>query len=414
MAAVAAFAPVSEPVAIGPQQRCRWHVIGSDLHPVSAELRARSARPRPLSATVAPEPAATAVLLGSTFRWQDNALLLDGIAASRRDGGRLVLVHCGAGGASLLQVAAKEDPQARTLAVELPEQPSSRAVRVAVSLACADPPATGELRVDNDAKVSRTAWKRVSLPAPRAPRDTPVRPGSVLVSGGLGGLGIRAAGVLASTLGLHPVLLDSVVPAQVPSDVVNHLRRLRAGPAGVTVVRADVTDGNQLADVLGAVLAEGRRPPITAVVHCAGLLQAGPIAGFSSHDLAVAQQVKVDGLGNVLACLKPERLRHLVTFGSVTAQAPHRSMASYALANELLRRATMRAAQDLPNCATVAAEWSLWSGAGMAHQAAATGQARRMGMTPVSLRDGMATLLRLLSWPPGPTRATALLLLGEP
>ena len=410
MAAVAAFAPVSEPVAIGAQQRCRWHVIGSDLHPVSAELRARSARPRPLSSTVAPEPAATAVLLGSTFRWQDNALLLDGIAASRRDGGRLVLVHCGAGGASLLQVAAREDPQARTLAVELPEQPSPRAVRLAVSLACADPPATGELRVDNDGKVSRIAWRRLSLPAPRPPRDTAVRPGSVLVTGGLGGLGIRAAGVLASTLGVHPVLLDSVVPAEVPSDVANHLRRLSAGPAGVTTVRADVTDGDQLA----AVLAEGRWPPLTAVVHCAGLLQAGPIAGFSSHDLAVAQQVKVDGLGNVLACLKAERLRHLVTFGSVTAQAPHRSMASYALANELLRRATMRAAQDLPNCATVAAEWSLWSGAGMAHQAAATGQARRMGMTPVSLRDGMATLLRLLSWPPGPTRATALLLLGEP
>jgi hypothetical protein len=88
-------------------------------------------------------------------------------------------------------------------------------------------------------------------------------------------------------------------------------------------------------------------------------------------------------------------------------------MASYALANELLRRATMRAARELPDCATVAAEWSLWSGAGMAHQAAATGQARRMGMTPVSLRDGMAALLRLLAWPPGPTRATPLLLLGD-
>src|SRR5829696_7241289 len=313
MSTVTAFAPVSEPVAIGPQRRCRWHVIGSDLHPVAAELRARSARPRPLSAGQGPDPAATAVVLGSTFRWEDNALLLDGIAASKRDGGRLVLVHCGAGGASLLQVAAKEDPQARTLAIELPEHPSGRAVRLAVSLANADPPATGELRVDDDGRVSRITWQRLMLPPARGPRDTggpPPRPGSILVTGGLGGLGIRAAGVLATVLGLHPVLLDTLTPADLATDVASHLRRLRAGPAGATVMNADVTDGHQVA----AALAGGGWPPVTAVVHCAGLLQAGPIAAFTAHDLAVAQFVKVDGLRHVLDAIKTERLRHLVTF----------------------------------------------------------------------------------------------------
>lgn len=410
MSTVGAFAPVSEPVAIGPQRRCRWHVIGSDLHPACAELRARSAPPRSLPAGQEPEPAATAVLLGDAFGWPDNALLLDGIGASRRDGGRLVLVHRGAGGSSLLRVAAKEDPHARNLTVELPEHPSARAVRLAVSLANADPAAAGELTVDNDGRVTRTGWRRIALPPAREPRGTGRPAGSVLVTGGLGGLGIRAAGVLATVLRLHPVLVDTLTPADVAADVAGHLRRLRAGPAGATVVTADVTDGNRLA----AALARGDWPPVTAVVHCAGLLRAGPIAAFTAYDLAIAQLVKVDGLRNVLAALKTERLRHLVTFGSVTAEAPHRNMASYALANELLRRATMRAARELPQCATIAAEWSLWSGAGMAHQASATSQARRMGMTPVSLRDGMATLVRLLAWPPGPDRAAPLLLLGEP
>jgi NAD(P)-dependent dehydrogenase (short-subunit alcohol dehydrogenase family) len=389
----------------GAFQRRRWHVIGSEFHPVAEQLRARSAAVhRPVGGGVA-EPLATAVLLGAEFRWQDNALLLDGIAASLREGGRLALIHLGAGGSSLLRVAGKENPALDTVSIQLHNPPSARAIRVAVTLANAMSVGAGELNVDNSGVITRTAWEPVPLPEPLS-RDHRQGDCSVLVTGGLGGLGLRAAMVLSQRCGLHPVLVDTLTPEELPADAARHLERLRSARNGVTVLNADVTDEHAIASALSAV----NEPPITAVVHCAGLLHAGPVTRCASDQLAAMQAVKVHGLRNVLATLNSDRLRHLIAFGSITAEDPHHNMGGYALANELLWRTTLQAARSLPGCATVAAQWSLWSGAGMAHQAGAVPQARSMGMTPISLRSGMVALVRLMSWPVGPTNAARLLL----
>jgi len=398
--------PVASPAAF---RRRRWHIIGSDRHPAAAGLLARSAGMRPALGPEPPYPAATAVLLGDRFGWRDNAMLLDGVAAARRDGGRLVLVHTGAGGASLLRVAAKELARLEVMAIELPADPAPRAVRVAIALACDDRVAGTDLLVHADGLVTRQRWQPVDLPAPPVPLPATSTARCVLVTGGLGGLGIRVAAVLSAVYRLHPVLLDATTPAELSPDAAGYLARLRRGGTGVTVRTTDVTD----ADGVAAALSTVDTAPIVGVVHCAGLLQGRPLDRFTSHDLAVAQLVKVDGLRNVLAAVDRRRLRHLITFGSITAETPHRSMASYALANELLRRETLRAARELPVAATVAAQWSLWSGAGMAHQAGAVSQARRMGMIPVSLRAGTSALLRLLSWPAGPEHAAALILQGQ-
>ncbi len=148
------------------------------------------------------------------------------------------------------------------------------------------------------------------------------------------------------------------------------------------------------------------------MVHCAGLVAGGPVARTRPADLDELQAAKVDGLRAVLDALDPRALRHLVVFGSIAARAPHRQLGGYGLANELLRRETLRRAAGLPGCATVVAEWSLWSGAGRAHEMGAVGQARRMGMAPVALRPGMEALLRLLAWPVGPGSAAPVVLTG--
>lgn len=405
MACVRAFAPVRQPMAPGTFRRRRWYVIGSECHPVAGQLRARSAAVRPPIAGRVADPPATAVLLGTEFRWQDNALLLDGIAAGLREGGRLALMHLGAGGSSLLRVAGKENPGLDTLSIQLPSAPSARAIRVAVTLANSVGVEAGELYVDNSGAITRTGWEPVPLPEPPS-RHPPQDAGSVLVTGGLGGLGLRAAAVLAQCRGLHPVLVDTAIPKELPAGAARHLARLRSTRNGVTVLHADVTDEHAIESALSAV----NQPPITAIVHCAGLLHAGPVTRCTSDQLAAAQAVKVHGLRNVLATLNLDRLRHLIAFGSITAEDPHHNMGCYALANELLQRTTLQAAMSLPGCGTVAAQWSLWSGAGMAHRTGAVPQARRMGMTPISLRSGMVALVRLMSWPAGSANAARLLL----
>lgn len=388
-----AFLPRRIPVPPGEFRRRCWHLIGPDTHPVAAELRARSAPPE--------SARGTAILLGAEFGWEDNARLLDGIAAACRDGGRLALVHLGAGGASLLRAAAKEDPALDVRCVELSAEPSARAIRVAVSLLNSEGTLPSLAQVGDDGRITTTGWCPAELP----PVVTGgVRPGrSVVVTGGLGGLGLRAAVVLSKVYGLHPILIDVLEPAQLPPSSARHLSGLSA-----TVLTADVTDRHGIARLLSTTDA----PPVGAVVHCAGLLTGGPVATTTTTALVHAQRVKVAGLEAVLAAIDPAELRQLITFGSITAEEPHRSLGCYGLANELLRRSTIRAAAGLPRCSTVAAQWSLWSGAGMAQQAGAIQQARRMGMTPLPLRAGMDALVRLFGWPPGPADAAPVLLYG--
>ncbi|MEU4445546.1 SDR family NAD(P)-dependent oxidoreductase [Actinosynnema sp. NPDC050801] len=366
---------VGEPVRPVPAVPHRWHVVGSTAHPLASRLRRDGGE------------AGTAVLLGSRFRPADNALLLEGVASALRHGGPLVLAHLGAGGGSLLRVAALEDPRLAVRVVELPAVPSREVADLAVAAVDSVDP---DLLVDERGRIARPAGQAVELPPRR-----PLAGTGVLVTGGARGLGLRAALVLAYVHGWCPVVVDAAWPDARAEE--------RLASVGAVVVRADVTDRGELSRALADV-----GVPIGAVVHCAGTLAAGAVRRCTPADLARAQAAKVTGLRTVLDVLPADRLRHLVVFGSITARDPHRQMGAYGLANELLRRAALREAARLPGCSTVVAEWSLWSGAGMAHEVGAVAQARRMGMTPISLRAGMDALLRLLHWPSGRDHAAAI------
>jgi hypothetical protein len=250
--------------------------------------------------------------------------------------------------------------------IELPARPSRDAVAHAVVAAGAD---TTGVSVD-DQGIHQHSWQPIELPPWEPWRSR----GAVVVSGGLGGLGLRAAITVSRVHGLHPVLIDTSPAAPPP----------RAGH--VTVLHADVTRSDGLEAALSTV-----ELPVVAFVHCAGTLFSRRVRDLTANDLAEAAAAKVTGFHNVIDLLDPGPLRHVVAFGSVTAHDPHLGMGAYGLANELLSRSARHRA--------LVAEWSLWSGAGLAHELGAVAQARRMGITPIPLRDGMRTLLRLLRLP---------------
>ncbi|OKJ95188.1 hypothetical protein AMK26_31970 [Streptomyces sp. CB03234] len=433
---VRAFRAVPEPVpdvAPGTGGGVRdWTVLGAEDGPVADALR-RASRPGGAPGV--------AVVLGERYRDAYDAVLLDAVARAEAGAGRVVLLHRGAGGASLLRAAARESAgRLRVASAELPADRSAPwpAGWDAGRLAGVADAVGGELRVAGRTgvpaagAVARLGWQPAALTSRVQSREGPpsrdgtdacqgagppggtgpcggtAMPcgGTAIVTGGLGGLGLRVASVLAVVHGMRPVLLDVSAPEELAGRDAGVWRRLR-DQSGVMALRVDLTDA-------GATDAALRRVPgpVRAVVHCAGLVAGGPVARTRADDLRELRDAKVGTLRHVLAGIDAEELRHLVVFGSVTARAPHRNMGGYALANEVLRRETLRWAPHLPYAATVVAEWSLWSGAGQAHAMGAVAQARRMGMVPVALRPGMAALSRLLARPAGPGNADALVLVG--
>jgi NAD(P)-dependent dehydrogenase (short-subunit alcohol dehydrogenase family) len=395
MRAVHAQARVEMPMPFAeqPQRHTRLRIFGSAGHPVARAL-----------CDVPGEPAtATLVLLGARFASADNALLLQGMRNAWWHRRRLVLIHLGAGGETLLRSSMADRRIPEWLSIELPAVPSAAALRAALRLACSD--GTGELRVDGTGTFA-TSWQPFTLPPPWQGHPGPPDPQVAVVTGGLGGLGLRVAALLSYQYGLHPVLIDKVQRLRPESPADRRITRLASYPAGLTVRAADVTDAQAMAAALS-----GLSGPITTVVHCAGVL--GPAGDCSPDDLAATQAVKVIGLRNVLAAVNPQQLSHLITFGSSLAEEPAHNLGCYALANELLRRATLEAAAGVPQATTVVAEWSIWAGAGMAHNLGLVAQARRRGLVPISLQAGMRVMGRLLALPAGAGRAQAIILRGS-
>ncbi|MEV5536169.1 KR domain-containing protein [Saccharopolyspora shandongensis] len=356
----------------------QWFVIGTGPAPLRAVLGA---------STSGPGPAIPVVVLGDGFRPDDNEFLLRGLAVARAGSGRLALVHTGSGGGSLLNCAVAEDDRLSAIEIELSGGATPPAVEAAIAFAGRHADGFRHVEIDGAGNAWRTGWSDVDVP-----RADPARlAGEVLITGGLGGLGVRVAGMLRARTGIRPVLLDDLGRGGIPGDVRAALARLKSS-GGTTILDADVTDGTQVRAALA-----GRQ--VTGIVHCAGDVRGGFVANATASRLAALQAPKVTGLRNVLAAVDRGALRRLITFGSITARSPHPNMGAYALANELLRRGTTAAAGGLPDCGCTAVEWSLFSGAGQAHRMGAVRQAKRMGMPPVPLRAGMEVLLRLFADP---------------
>jgi NAD(P)-dependent dehydrogenase (short-subunit alcohol dehydrogenase family) len=333
--------------------------------------------------------AGTVVTLGSDATPAARAALLRGVRHAHGAGGPLVLVHGGAGGASLLHTLSLERPGMACAAVEV--APTRGALEAAWAVARAPLPGSIEVTVDARGLATVPAWREAAWPNGRpslAPGDR------VLVTGGTGGLGSAVALHLGRRLKVHPVLVDTAPLGAARTQAT--LSRLSSAGVACTHLVADVTDA---ASVAGALRGVGAERPITAVVHCAGLISGGRLATLDVAGVDRLRAPKVDGLRTLLATLDRRDLRVVLGFGSVLSHVPHPSVGAYAYANELLRRELRRAQCYAPGPRYLAVEWSVWDGAGMAFASGATAQARRAGYAPIALAEGLSAVERLLGWP---------------
>ncbi|MER6359171.1 SDR family NAD(P)-dependent oxidoreductase, partial [Streptomyces sp. NPDC001634] len=223
----------------------------------------------------------------------------------------------------------------------------------------------------------------LTVPAPMNPD------GTVLVTGGTGGLGALVARHLVTEHGIRHLLLAGRRGLEAPG-APELLAELTGLGADVEVAAVDVADRAALADVLAAVPAEH---PLTAVVHTAGIVDDGVVSSLTPERVSRVMRPKADAVVHLHELTRDTDLSAFVVFSSVMGTLGGAGQANYSAANAFLDAfATIRRSSGLP---AVSLAWGPWApGAGMTAELSEADLRRmeRSGMLPLAPERGLGLL----------------------
>jgi acyl transferase domain-containing protein/thioesterase domain-containing protein/acyl carrier protein len=169
--------------------------------------------------------------------------------------------------------------------------------------------------------------------------------GTILITGGTGGLGALLAHHLAADLGAERLLLVSRrgEQAEGAGELAAELRELGCE---VRIAACDASQREQLRELLATISTEH---PLTAVVHAAGVFDAGSIESLDGERLSRVLTPKVDAALNLHELTQGLGLREFVLFSSISGTLGSPRLGSYAAANSFLDAlAVHRRAHGLP------------------------------------------------------------------
>jgi acyl transferase domain-containing protein len=271
----------------------------------------------------------------------------------------------------LVRAAEAENP-GRFVLVDLDDNPDPALLWAAV--------ATGEPELavrDGRLLVPRLTAR----PAGRAPATSCWDNGTVLITGGTGGLGALLARHLVTAHGAKSLLLTSRSgPAAEGATALD--AELSALGADVHIVACDMADR----DAVAALLAQH---PVTAVVHAAGIGDVGLIGTHTPERIDAVLRAKADAAWHLHELTTD--LDAFVLFSSAGGLVLAAGQATYAAANVFLDAlAAHRRAVGLPGLSLAWGAWELPTG--MAGFLTDAGRQRlaRLGLPLLSTSDGLA------------------------
>ncbi|MFI5960502.1 SDR family NAD(P)-dependent oxidoreductase, partial [Cryptosporangium sp. NPDC051539] len=226
--------------------------------------------------------------------------------------------------------------------------------------------------------------------------DGPQFDGTVLITGGTGGLGRLLARHLVAERGVRNLLLVSRRGLHAPG-----ARELVAELAGfgaeVTVEACDVTDQPAVAGVLAGI---DRAHPLVAVIHTAGALADCLLESMTGEQLAAALAPKIDGAWNLHELTRELPLRAFVVYSSFAGIGGVAGQGNYAAANAFVDAlAGYRQRLGLPARSLA---WGAWEDRTELTAGADFDRFTRIGLPPVTAAEGLALFDAALAVPDQP------------
>jgi acyl transferase domain-containing protein/D-arabinose 1-dehydrogenase-like Zn-dependent alcohol dehydrogenase/acyl carrier protein len=371
------------PMAVGAPVEGTWTVVGTDAigfgGPVVPSLSELTDVPDFLLVPMVGDRSGDVVEAAHELTAKALAVVREWLSDTRYGRSRVIFVTRDALGADLaaapvvglVRTAQSENPGSFML-VDVDDSAESLAVLRAVPGLVDEPQAVVRNGI---AQVARLA--KVSDEEPVTREWNP--DGTVLITGGTGGLGAELARHLVGELGVKNLLLVS----RRGPDADGALElgaELTAHGADVVVAACDTADRDAVLSLVKDIPAEH---PLTAVIHTAGVLDDGTIGSLTPDQLAKVLRPKVDGAWHLHEATKDLDLAAFVLYSSVAGVMGGAGQGNYAAANVFLDAlATHRRSLGL---AAVSLAWGPWARAGMAADLSG-----RSDMPPLSVEQGLA------------------------
>ncbi len=228
--------------------------------------------------------------------------------------------------------------------------------------------------------------------AAETPSVTPALagPGTVLITGGTGALGVETARWLADA-GVRRLVLTSRRGPDAPG-AAELAEELTGRGAEVSVVACDVADRAQLAAVLAAIPASD---PLRGVVHAAGVAQDGAdVVALTLEEVEGVLRSKVEGARHLDELVGDRQLDFFVLYSSVSGMLGSGKLSAYAAANAYLN--ALAEDRERRGLVGVSIGWGVWGEAGMALQGDMLEHMQRHGLVPLVPEEAMVAFGRAL------------------
>ncbi|MFE0952745.1 type I polyketide synthase, partial [Streptomyces mutabilis] len=211
--------------------------------------------------------------------------------------------------------------------------------------------------------------------------------GTVVVTGGTGGLGAVLARHLVAEHGVRHLLLAGRRGPDAPGAA--ELRaELRESGAEVTLVACDVSDPEAVRHLFASVPADH---PVTGVVHTAGTLDDGLVESLTEERLTAVLRPKADAVWHLHQATRDLDLAAFVVFSSLAGTTGAPAQANYAAGNAFLDAvARLRRDAGLPGLSLA---WGPWAPTGGMTGELSEQDLERMsrsGTPPLTTEQGLA------------------------
>jgi len=183
--------------------------------------------------------------------------------------------------------------------------------------------------------------------------------GTYLITGGLGGLGLKTAAWMAENGAGALALVGRSAPSVEAQD---EIKLMAQSGSLVKVFAADVSQKDQISAVIAKI--KQSLPPLRGIIHAAGVLDDGIILNLSPAQFARVLAPKISGSVHLHNLTRDLPLDFFVFYSSVSALIDNPGRSSYAAANIFMDSlAQTRWRSGLPG---LSINWGPWSDVGMA------------------------------------------------